>query len=268
MNLSEIQPDTVESLLSGVRFEPSPVFNNALLNRMKFRFTETAGLLRPNQINRLIWFFNGTRRKVASAAIIFCMIMVSLFLSVPGVWAQVAYFVEHFGVKLPFTTQGLVISTFEPLAPEYVPTEMTYFFSANYDRPTYSELRYFSQDKFIVISESPTQEDETLPSGKSISVGKYAAVLQEDLSGPIMLAAPLQQVWRTQVKNGTGGGGGGGGGGGASIEDAPMQLDYTDGIQITWFQSGLRIDLLTNLPLEDALKVAESLKPAEKLPEK
>jgi hypothetical protein len=250
--------ESIEEILSSVSFEPSHGFRDGLQDRITNQVVSSHKVPGLTHTLRPIWFFQGIRRTIASSAIIFCMIMVSLFLSVPNVRAQVSIFLLSFGVKLPFASEGLVLSTFEPLSPDYVPAEMTYFFSANFDRPTYSELRYFSKDQFIIISESPIEKDETLPSGKPIWVGKSTAVLQEGLSGPVMLAAPRPQVWRMQS------GSGGGGGGGKSIDEAPLQLDYTSGIQISWFQAGLRIDLLTNLPLDEALKVAESMKPAAK----
>jgi hypothetical protein len=258
MNHYDEHPESIEEILSTVSFEPSPIFREALQNKITNQVLNSRKAPGLAPTHRPVWFFQGIRRTIACSAIIFCMIMVSLFLSVPNVRAQVSILLQSFGVKLPFASEGLVLSTIEPLAPDYIPTEMTYFFSSNFDRPTYSELRYFSKDQFIIISESSTKKDDILPSGKPIRVGNYAGVLQEGLSGPVMLAAPQPQVWRMQS------GSGGGGGGGENIEEAPLQLDYTSGIQISWFQSGLRIELLTNIPLDEALKVAESMKPAAK----
>jgi hypothetical protein len=258
MNQPNLHNDSLEEILQGVKFEPSIDFKETLQARTK-QIAEKKHLTN----HRATGFVFARPWKIISAIAGFGLVIVLLFVLVPGAWAQVATFLTGFGVKVPFAPQGLVLSEFKPLAPETVPSDMSYFFSANYDNPIYTELRYFSTSEFIVISESPVTAQDTLPTGSNIQIGSYDAILQENLNGVVMLAAPAQQPWR-QVGNGSGGGGGGGGG---AMQDAPMVMEYSTGIQLTWYQSDLRIDLLTNLPVEEAVQIAASLSPAQELPQ-
>lgn len=257
MNQSNPVRGSVHDLLQDVKFEPSQEFSQSLKQKVYQQVQSLPLNTRRGHSFSLIhpW-------KIASGVVAFGLVLALLFVFVPGAWAQVASFLTGFGVKVPFAPQGLVLSEFTPLAPETVPEGMNYFFSANYDNPIYTELRYFNQNEFMIISESPVSAENSLPSGTDIQIGSYDAVLQQDLQGPVMLAAPVQQPWR-QVGKGSGGGGGGGG----PIEQAPMMMEYSSGVQLSWVQADLRIDLLTNLPLETALQVAQSMKLAESLPE-
>jgi len=170
-----------------------------------------------------------------------------------------------------------VVSAFRPLTVEGIPPQLTHFMAHNWcfgalqdgqvcEGLSYTELRYFSQDTFVVIYEAPVQPANTLPPGGQIQIGEQEGVLQRNLSGVVRLAEPAPQTWRVNGGLSSGGGGGGGGGGGSN-ETGPRNLSYSGAVELIWNQSGVHVELLTNLPLNEAQRLAESMKPAPALRE-
>jgi hypothetical protein len=256
---------SVENLLEEAQFSPPPDFAENLHARLQQQLS--APRIDPPSQNHA-WrggFWNEsirlTWRWILSGVAVLCMAFVLLVLLVPSVQAQVISLVQHFGVKLPFASEGLVISPFTPLAPEKIPTQMKYFVSYNQEAggPVYIELRYFSQDTFLVIDEAQAQAGEVLPQGEPIHVGEYDAVMERDLSGMVFLAAHAPQPWRQA------GSGGGGGNSDDSAGAPPQQFIYNSATRITWVQAGLHVELLTNLSQDEALRLAASLRPAPQL---
>lgn len=260
---------SVDGLLEEAQFSPAPAFRDALHDRLRQQLS-AATMEQADARQRLNGSHHGrgwlTWRRVMVGAAVFIMSFASLVMLTPGVKAQVNSLLQHFGVQLPFTDAGLVISPFTPLAPVDVPAQMTNFASLNMDtgESDYVELRYFSQDDFLVIYETPAQAGDVFPVGESILLGDNDGVLNREMGGMVLLAAQGPQPWR---KSGSGGGGGGGGGGGSSDAAGapPQMLVYDSAIKLTWVQSDLRIELLTNLPQDEALRLAASMQPAPHL---
>lgn len=266
MNASDQNLFSVEKLLEEARFSPTPAFQDRLYTRLKQQLSTPRMESLPEAYPRLSGSHNGRKhlawRWVFSAAVLFCLAFVSLVTLVPAVQAQVISLMQHFGVQLPFMNEGVVISPFTPLAPETIPAKMGYFYSLNQETSgsVYIELRYFSQDTFVVIYETPMQAGEVLPQGKPIHIGQNDAVMDTNLDGLVLLAAQAPQPWRQA--------GNGGGGGGSSDETSgtpPQQIIYHSGTRLTWMQSGLHIELFTNLPQDEALSLAATLRPAPQL---
>ncbi|MHC1781270.1 MAG: hypothetical protein AB9891_00680 [Anaerolineaceae bacterium] len=272
-NNRDLQPAyPVENLLEEARFTPSPAFQANLHDRLIRRLSTTTQVPagpreRSNGYHarrRLAWTSLRWWQRALAGTIAALAALAGLIGFVPAVQAQVNTLLKHFGVSLPFTGAGLVISPFTPLAPSAVPTEINNFASLNLDTEAgnYIELRYFSTDTFIVIYETPTASGLTYPAGEEVKFGEFDCILTRLHGGMVLLAAPAPQPWRA---SGSGGGGGGGAGGPG---EAPPMLGYEEALQITWVQDGMWIEMLTNLPEEEALRLAGTLQPAPQLLEK
>ena len=255
---------SIENLLDDVQFSPSPAFQNRLHDRLvqqlvvhkKDQIMSTNLQVKENQ--------NGRKHKtwhwVYSLAVVFCMVGVLIAVNIPAVRAQVKSIVQFFEIQLPFDQRGGAVgSSFTPLAPEKVPEQMKHFRTLNLevDGSPYTELRYFSQDTFILIDEAPVEAGFVLPQGNQVKIGSSMdGVTSRDLEGVVFLDKEGPQPW---LKPGNGGGGG-------EDDDAagapPQIFNYYGGTQITWVQGGLKIDLLTNLPYDQAISLAGSLAPA------
>lgn len=256
---------SVESLMEEVQFSPSPAFRDSLYNQLKQELSSTNISQILHTLKRVNQFDNGRSKPVwrwiFTAAVVVCLALFMLVMSVPGVKAQMISLVQHFGIMLPLVKEGLVISPFTPLAPQQIPTQMVHFisYSQQADGPIYLELRYFSQDTFLVIYQAPVQAEDVLPQGEPIRIGGNDAIVNRDLSGVIFLAAQRPQPWRQA------GSGGGGGHIDEDVDAPPEQLFYTSANQITWIQSGLYIEFLTNLSFDEAVRLAETMRPASQL---
>jgi hypothetical protein len=253
-------------LLEEACISPTPAFSQKLHDHLaqqlarsttnQFPAARPPASLLPGKNKPFTW------RQTLGGVLVFGLVLFLLVALVPAVQAQVVSLLQQFGVQLPFTSQGLVISPFTPLAPEKIPAQMSYFASLNQETngSTYIELRYFSQDKFIVIYETPAQPGKNLPQGESVRIGNNPATMDSDISGMVFLAAQAPQPWRQ-----AGNGGGGGNSDDTVTAAPPQQLVYSSATRLTWIQSGLYIEFLSNLPHDEALRLAASLIPAPQL---
>lgn len=106
------------------------------------------------------------------------------------------------------------------------------------------ELTFQNADQFVAITQTEAPAERTLPAGQAITVNGQPGVLVTGLEGttkvPVPEGAQLEAV-------------------GTPI--APIA--YTDGKRLTWCVGDVKIEMLSNLPVEEMLKIAESLVPAE-----
>lgn len=265
MNDNHPKPLSVDKFLEEVQFIPSPAFQSRIQSQIHQAVINKNKELAMNSQKKSTEYPNGRKRFgwrwVVGSSVLACLALALMAVSAPAVKAQVKIILQQFGVQLPFTSQGVVISSFVPLAPEQAPAEMKHFaaYDQQADGPVYVELRYFSQDTFIVIDESKAEAGYVLPSGEAIQLGAYHAVVEKNLPGVVFLAKQAPQPWK---QAGSGGGGG--------VDDdtagaAPQLLNYSQGTRITWVQSGLLVEFLTNLPFDEAIKIAISMKKAPQL---
>ena len=158
---------------------------------------------------------------------------------------------------------------------------------------------YQNGDQFLLVTTEKGSR-EPLPGGEQASVNGLEAVLQTGLSGTVdpfpapardavgasgggvasataSGAAPLGDGPSFEVGTGagtvvtgsgmvTGGTAGAGDSGlvttpaGDELPALPVSFTYQNAIKLTWIVDGTRVEVLSNLPLEELLKVAEGLK--------
>lgn len=103
------------------------------------------------------------------------------------------------------------------------------------------QVLYRSGDWFLLIRISPDSGDP-LHEGQTTEVNGNDAVLIKGLSGSV---SPPEQLVTDQ---------------GASVATDPRySVAYQDASEITWIQGGTRVEVLSNLPTEEILEVAQGL---------
>lgn len=119
------------------------------------------------------------------------------------------------------------------------------------------EARYYGNDSFVILTERMAP-NQPLPEGEEINLNYYPVILVEELEGKALLTMDTLQYSISRPF--LGGGGGGGGGGGPNITEEPRlfpeEIEYTDGLMVTWNINDEQISLLTNLPQDDLLDIA------------
>ena len=195
------------------------------------------------------------KKGLALAAIAALIVGISTVSFVPSVRAQVG---EMLNVWFHFKTPGghgeVAISgtaDFVPLHPTYLPAEFQTVGFVISDRPGSMELMYHSEDQFLTISQSRTQAGETLPAGDEVTVNGQPAVLVTDLEGAIEYGPRIPEDAYVETV------------GTPPARPYRGSIAYTDGKQLTWYVGEVKVGMLSNLPQEELLKVAESLVPAE-----
>lgn len=207
---------------------------------------------------------NRSLRTSFAAAAAMVIVVAAAALAVPPVRAAMQ---NWFGAVFRLPQAGgesLASAPFQPMVPAEVPDGLT---STAYRNGTageirFIEMRFFNADEFLVIYEEQNSDARGLPSGEAVEVNGQPAVLETGVGGTVNLRS-LDPQDGQPLSDGSGGGGGGGTGGYPGQQ--PESLDYADGARLTWVEGGTRVEMLTNLPAEALLAVAEGMHPAEQL---
>jgi hypothetical protein len=100
--------------------------------------------------------------------------------------------------------------------------------------------------QWLQISQGPAPADKALPAGQEVTIGGQKGVLITGLSGTLELVPPLPEDVQ-----------------GTPPADRLESFAYQDAQRLVWDVGGTRVEILSNLPVEEMLKVAESFVPAE-----
>ncbi|PKO22023.1 MAG: hypothetical protein CVU38_11470 [Chloroflexi bacterium HGW-Chloroflexi-1] len=113
------------------------------------------------------------------------------------------------------------------------------------------EMRNFfgnPDGQWLFITQGQAPADKALPEGQQVAIGGQRGVLITSLSGTSELG--LADLENVAVE-------------GTPPEHRPESFAYQNANQLIWYVGDTRIELLSNLPVEEMLKVAESFRPAE-----
>lgn len=212
-------------------------------------------------------------KKLAVMGLVVLLISLSVLVLTPAVQAQVL-------AALSLGISGFSIAGVEDnfLYPTYLPAGFSDSSFMELDGPDGSdhklgqiEQKYHGGTQFLVIREEQADDDRTLPEGRQLTVQGQPAVLVEGLSGTAEVGVTFEvsqeegETGQVQVLDDKG----------QpqpvpdnlevfSIKNAkPITIDYHDGRRLTWYTAELRLELLTNLPEAELLKIAESLAPQQ-----
>lgn len=255
----------LEELLSGAVFELDPDFQEKLLDRLRknrnstMRAEDFHAAPRPDRIGSRSGRLTQKARWVSLALL---GLAVVLMVSVPGVRAGSLRLILHYYQVIFARSQSIeILNTFQPLTPSFLPSQLTgsAFWTQESPEAASFEMRYFSQQEFVIIHQIPANLDEPLPTGEKIRFNGQVGILENELSGVVQLVSPVAQPGHPN--------GPGGGGGGWDLEGTPPSvMAYSGAIQLTWVQSGVRVQMLSNLSIDEVLKLAQSMQSAVETP--
>jgi len=187
------------------------------------------------RINRVFEGEITMKKKFALTTIAVLVIALSVIAFVPSVRAQASEILNAwFSIELPNGGMGgSMPSGFTPLYPTYVPADSTGsgIGGCINERETESlGLEYYYGEQFAAFCETKAPADKPLPAGQEITVNGQPAVLETGLEGTFGFG---------------------------------QDIAYTDGKRLTWYVGDVKVELLSNLSVEEMLKIAESLAPVE-----
>lgn len=219
------------------------------------------------------------KTRIALAAAAIALLVVAAVALVPPARAQVADFLHVvFHIRIGDTE---IVARSEGAAMTYQVMQPAYLPNAFANGPTSlavgdsSELVYQSGDQFLVITQRQASEGESLPAGQATTVNGQPAVLNTGLSGTYQemprgtleasgsVAASAEEESGVFVQSGEESGTAVGPGSGQPVEVQPITFSYSDANRLTWNIGSTRIEILSNLPVEEMTRIAEGLAPAE-----
>jgi hypothetical protein len=179
------------------------------------------------------------------SAIILIILISGIFIA-PPVWARIEpIIINWFSFSSPNGESDAAIGGFTAFTP-YHATYLPEGFQQSLLGSTTSvdpeiesvEIGYDFQEQFIILSQSKGAGVTQLPSGEPSNVSGYVA---------IFIPSFATSVQEMQDKR----------------PDVPIVTDYSYETTnlLTWFVGDVKIEMFSNLTLEDMLSVAESLKP-------
>lgn len=218
------------------------------------------------------------KTKFALSALAVLLVFAATVAFVPPVRAQVS---EWFSIVFhdPNGSGSFSISGSEPMAyqvmqPGYLPQVLSDNTVHAWFGET-SEVVYKADDQFLVITQTEAVDGESLPDGEAVTVNGQPAVLNQGLSGtyqegpegmPTSADASGTEEGATH-------------GGGTVIDQGPQSFivdqgpandfiifttfDYTGAAKLTFVIGNTKIEMLSNLPVEEILKIAAELIPAK-----
>jgi hypothetical protein len=126
-----------------------------------------------------------------------------------------------------------------------------------------SEMLYQAGDKFLVITQQVAKNGETLPQGDTATVNGQPAALNTGLFGRYEQSSLGELEASGVVTAGEGSQSGTVDGIDPNIAPTLAAFDYTDAAILTFFIGTTKVEILSNLDVEELIKIAESLIPAE-----
>jgi hypothetical protein len=217
----------------------------------------------PWQAARLQQGKSTVKTKFALSALVLLLVLAVMVVFVPTVRAQVS---EWFSIVIhdpnngsSFGVSGSEPMTYQVMQPGYLPEILSNGRSiAKFDKDT--EILYKNNDKFLILTQLEAVIDESLPEGDAITIQGQPAVLNTGVSGSYReLPEDMQPS----------------DGGGFIVSDEPyseaipaptiepITFDYTGAVKLTFITGNTKIELLSNLPVDEILKIAAELKPAD-----
>lgn len=201
------------------------------------------------------------KTKLALSFLSLLVILLTMTIFVPVVRGQVEKWFSWFRFDDP-TGEGSVSVPgdvkFVPLNPTYLPPgfkRMTVGLN-----PETASITYWNSESqhILMIDQYLQNEKEPLPEGQPITVLGQPAVLITGIGGEIsfMLLSPTPVAAQgIETPNPAEP---------PSLSPGSAEMiQYQDASQLVWYVGNIRIEMTSTLPLEELLKIAESLAPAE-----
>lgn len=126
-----------------------------------------------------------------------------------------------------------------------------------------TEILYKNGDPFLILTETATTAGGSLPGGEAVTVNGQPAVLKQGLSGNYR---ELPEGMHPSDGGGVTWPAGSTDGGHVitpSVTVAPLVFNYTSAAQLTFIKGNTQVELLSNLSVDEILKIAAGLVPAD-----
>ena len=218
-------------------------------------------------VGRINQIFEGgltMKKGFALAALAALVMAVGMVAFVPSVRAQVGEILNTwFRFKSPGGEYEVALSgpaDFTPLHPIYLPAGfqnggMKSVVSTSGELKSI-EFAYYNSEQFIAITQTEALADKSLPAGREVTVNGQPAVLVSGLEGVFEYGLRIpEDAHDAHVETfGT-----------PPAEPLPYHgsIAYTDGKRLIWYASDVKVEMLSNLSVDEMLKIAESMVPAE-----
>jgi len=202
------------------------------------------------------------KKSLLYTALMLALIAIAATAFIPTVRAQVTDWISGQTTVFSFLTPHSKVTVglfsdgswgFVPLSPTYLPVGEWVMVPDSYkDKVTGLDtfkLTLNKDNKFLILTERKVLTHETLPVGNAVKVNDQSAVLLTGLSGEIDASIPLAKNGGVQPEPS------------GQVDLNPIQ--YTDGVRLTWQVGEIRLEILSNLPLRQVMKIAASLQLAE-----
>ena len=208
------------------------------------------------------------KTRFAFAALVMFLVMVAAVAFVPPVRAQVA---EWFNITFhdpnnPEIAAGAGISgqsmKYQVMQPTYMPA----VFSGGATFIAFgdiSEMLYQAGDQFLLITQQATENGDTLPQGESVSVNGLPAALNTGLTGRYEQSSLGELEASGVVTAGEDPQSGTVEGIDPNVAPTLAAFDYTNAARLTFLIGNTSVEILSNLDVEELIKIAESLTPAQ-----
>lgn len=203
------------------------------------------------------------KRGVVWLTLVTLIAVVGVMFSVPSVRAQVGELLKWFRFESPAGGGEVAVpgnAGFTPLRPTYLPAgfqAMAVGFN-----PESASLNYWNSatQQVLLIDQTivGTDQKAQLPAGETVKVKGVPAVFVSGVQREVSFVQlpPTPEAPAAGAEGSTIG----------PITSTDERITVKDGKYLIWFTNGIRFEVFSNLPEEEILKVAESLKPAEEIP--
>lgn len=244
---SEVWKVLQAKLVSEFHFRPQPMLMGFLRNQFT-KNSQTIGVMTM-------------KTKLALSFLSLLVILLTMTIFVPIVKGQVERWFSWFRFNNPTGEESISVPgevKFVPLNPTYLPPGFKRM--AVGLNPETASMTYWNSEsqQILMIDQYLENEKGPLPEGQPITVLGRPAVLITGIGGEIsfMLLSPtpgapqgLETLNPAEPI--------------LPSTDLAEMIQYQDASQLIWYVGNIRIEMTSTLPLEELLKIAESLSPAE-----
>lgn len=205
------------------------------------------------------------KKSLLYAAIMLSLIAIAATAFIPTVRAQVIDWISGQTTVFSFLTPHSKVTVglfsdgswgFVPLSPTYLPIGDWVMVPDSYKDEVTGlntlKLIINKDNQFAILTERKALTGEILPVGDVVKVNDQPAVLFIGLSGEIDASIPLTKDGGVQPEPS------------GQVNLNPVQ--YTDGVWLIWQVGEIRLEILSNLPLRQVMKIATSLQLVETEP--
>ena len=229
--------------------EPSDAAWGNLLARIEdSRKKENKMSLNINRIEKV--FSSQSDRRLSLRPGMVLLFLLILALLVPPAWAMAGRLREWLGSYYSFKIQDLEaglggFTAFKPYYPSYVPKGFNSLGMGGNSGPGWDqlELTFSKRERFVTILQAKGLDGDTLPDGEVISINGQPGIFLPDFINSV-------DEFRKEFPT-------------ASIT---TDFNYSGVDTLVWFIGEIKIELITNLTYDQAIKIAESLVLMESTP--